>query len=759
MNEILEQDINNIIKSSIIEWNLLKGKTIYISGASGIIGQFLVTVLLEANKRLNLRLQVVASVRDIKKTKSKYGSRIYDKALKLYKNDVTKEIKYSGKADYIIHCASSTSSRFFVENPVETLNTAFIGTNNLIRFALKKNSRSIVYLSSMEVYGTVTSSGEITEKDLGSLDIMTSRSSYPMGKRASESLCFAYFQEYKVPVKIVRLAQIVNSCTEYTDPHLYAHIARSIIERRDLVLNTSGNTIQSFCYITDAITAILSVMLKGADGEAYNVSSSSIKIKDLVSDLCKKYGISLKFDINNTNLYPAETNLTLSTEKLEQLGWKASVSPAQMWSNLISGFYMNINQSNKHKSFNINGIFSIKNNEYGYKIITIAGIKIKINLLKLFNKTYNRLPISASKIVFSNFNGKGYGCNPKYIAEEIIKRGYPYDLVWLVDNVSKEIKNFPPEIRLVKRNSRQALKELSTAKIWIDNYRKHIFYNKGLRKKSGQYYIQTWHGSLGIKKLDADVKYLNNACNQAWVEKAKYGSSCIDYLITNSKWEDDVLAKALWYKKEKKQFGHPRNDLFFQDNKDILKKIRGYYGIKGNKKIVLYVPTFRDDCRIDCYCLDYTRVIAALTKRFGGEWVFIVKFHPRASNYAKYLIASNENVINGTEYTDIQELLVSADAVVTDYSSCIFDFMLSYRPGFIFAIDKEIYDRGLYYPLESAPFPTSCNNDELTNNILNFDEEQYKIKINRFLREKGCIEDGHAAERTADLVERLMADN
>lgn len=760
-SKIVDQDIENVYKNSFIDWNLLKNKTIFITGANGSIGQFLVYVLLYANEKLKLNLTVIASVRNIKNAKINFHSKLHSKALKIYQNDVLDEIKYKGKVEYIIHCANGTQSHYFIEHPVDTFNVAVFGTDNILKFALKKKCQSIVYLSSMEVYGTVTSEGKLSEKDLGEIDIQAARSSYPMGKRAAEILCFSYAYEYNLPVKIARLAQVVNPNINYNDSHLYAYLARCIVEKNDIVLNTSGNTLRSFCYITDAINAILLLLLKGENGNAYNVSAASARIKELAADLAEKYGVSLKFDINNTKIYPKETMLDLNTEKLEQLGWRPLISSENMWSNLISCFYMKTNRTSKYIFSDFqHEIFSIKNKS-GYKVISICGIKIKINLSKLFEKIYKKLPIIPNKIVFSNFNGKGYGCNPKYIAQEILKRKNPYDLVWLVENVSKEkeLNNFPAGIRLVKRNSKQALKELASAKIWIDNHRKNIFFAKGLQKKKGQYYIQTWHGSLGIKKLDADVKYLNDEENKEWVENAKYGSSCIDFLITNSQFEDEIMSKALWYNNEKKQFGHPRNDIFFQDVNDIVKKVKNFYGIKSDKKILLYAPSFRDDYRIDCYGLDYEKVLEAMVEKFGGDWVCIAKFHPRAGMHAKYLISDNANVINGTDYPDIQELLAGADIAITDYSSCIFDFMLSGKPGFIFAVDKKIYDtaRGLYYPLEETPFPLAENNSQLINNILNFDNEKYQEKVKIFLQDKGCIEDGHASERVVDLIEELMS--
>lgn len=404
-------------------------------------------------------------------------------------------------------------------------------------------------------------------------------------------------------------------------------------------------------------------------------------------------------------------------------------------------------------------IFSITNNGTD-KVVTILGFPVKFDQSKYYREICKNLEIKKNKIVFCNFNGNSYGCNPKYIAEEIIKRNLPYDIVWLVKNVNKEEKcgNFPSNIRLVGYSYKKAFEELASAKIWVDNQRKNYFIKKGLRKKEGQYYIQTWHGSLGIKKLDADVKAFTGELKQDWVNRSKFDSSMMDFLITNSKFENNTLKKALWFENEIKEFGHPRNDIFFKDSLDIKRKIFDFYNILENKKILLYVPSFRDNEDINCYNIDYNKILKEMELKFGGEWICISRLHPRAKKFDKDLIPINEKIIDGTFYPDIQELLVAADAAITDYSSCIFDFMLGRKPGFIFATDIEDFntERGFYYPLESTPFPVAINNEQLADNILNFDNDKYQKDIDNFLADKGCMEDGHASERVVDLIEKIM---
>lgn len=405
-------------------------------------------------------------------------------------------------------------------------------------------------------------------------------------------------------------------------------------------------------------------------------------------------------------------------------------------------------------------IFSITNSGTD-KLIMFLGIPIRIDQTKHYREICDSMPVDNNKIVFSNFNGNGYGCNPKYIAEEIIKQNLPYDLVWIVKNVKKELENniFPEKIRLVGYNTKTALEELASAKLWIDNQRKNYFIKKGLTKKKNQYYIQTWHGSFGIKKLDADVEAFNNELKQDWVERVKFDSSMADYLLTNSEFENQIFRRALWFENELKEYGHPRNDIFYKNVDIYKKKIREYFNISADKKILLYVPSFRDNSDdITCYGLDYDVVLNALTKKFGADWVCISRLHPRAKKFHKDLIATNEKVLDGTLYPDIQELLVSADVAITDYSSCIFDFLLTKNPGFIFATDIHKFnnDRGFYYPLEETPFSIAENNEQLVKNIEKFDLSEYQNNVNKFLEGKGSIEDGHASERVVELVKQIM---
>lgn len=361
-------------------------------------------------------------------------------------------------------------------------------------------------------------------------------------------------------------------------------------------------------------------------------------------------------------------------------------------------------------------------------------------------------PIQPNKIVFDNYMGKGYGCNPKYVAEKLMEK-YPgrFELVWIASKQYAETGDLPDGVRVVNYASQEALREYATAKVWVSNYHKVSFAKKGLYKRKGQYFIQMWHGSLGIKKIENDVSGLT--ADKVWLKMAKRSSGMVDYWISNSSFESDIYRRAFWNADNILLYGHPRNDVLFRDTKGIANKVRARLKI-GAKKILLYAPTFREDYRLDCYRIDYEALQQALHVRFGGEWAILVRLHPRVLKYAGRVIPELSYVFDATLYADIQELLAAADCMITDYSSCIFDFMLTKRPAFIYAADIREFDneRGFYYPLESTPFPIAADNIQLAENIEIFNEDEYASRVDAFLEEKGCMEDGHASERVVQLI-------
>ena len=372
----------------------------------------------------------------------------------------------------------------------------------------------------------------------------------------------------------------------------------------------------------------------------------------------------------------------------------------------------------------------------------------------IVNSDYDNIPIDNNKILVSTFNG-AFTCNPKYIVKELLKRKTKYKIVWVVNtDILRYIKDFPENIDLVMIDTPDYYKELMSAKLLIKNDRRLKDIKKGFHKRKEQIYIQTFHGSLGIKKSGID----RDDQGKKAMEICEIEAKTIDYLTSNGKYTTEFFKRMFWNNGKIAETGHPRNDIFFKDNTEIKEKIYKKYNIPLNKKLVMYAPTFREDYDISVYTLDFDNMIKAFEKKFGGEWAALVRLHPRLLNYRDKFQVDNSLVYDVTAYSDIQELMAVSEAVITDYSSCIYDFMLTRKPGFIYAVDIDKYNngRGFYYPLTSTPFPVASNNEEMEKNILNFNFLSYKQKVEDFLKEKGCIDDGHASERVVDLIYKLL---
>ena len=342
-NRIMQEDIERASSTDIIGWDKLKGSTVLVTGATGLIGGQLVMTLLNANAEKGLGLKVIAAVRNREKAEKLFKYADKD-AIEYLVQDVTAPYSYEGGIDYIIHGASITSSKAFVETPVETIFTALDGTKNLLELARDKQVKGMVYLSSLEVYGVVDMSLEsVDEKTFGTIDPMSVRSSYSEGKRMVETLCSSYAHEYGVPVKVARLCQSMGAGVGYNDGRVFAQFARAIIEGTDIVLMTDGSTERNYCYISDAVTGILTVLLKGETAEAYNVANKDtlISIRDMAQMLIDNYpesGTKLVFNIaeDPTKLgYNPKVKMNLATAKAEALGWKAQVGLSEMFDRLI----------------------------------------------------------------------------------------------------------------------------------------------------------------------------------------------------------------------------------------------------------------------------------------------------------------------------------------------------------------------------------------------------------------------------------------
>lgn len=327
MNKYIEEDVNNITKQ--FDMSVFDNKTVLVTGATGLLGSLCVRSLLASG----YNTKVLALVRNKDKADKMFGQ---NNNLTFLVQDIQDEINTTQKADYIIHTASTTVSKDFVERPVETSMIALKGTTNVLEYARKTKPTGVIYLSSLEVYGIPTRE-DVTEKDYGYIDILNPRGSYSESKRMVENLCISYGVEYNVPVKIARLTQTFGAGVTKNDNRVFAQFAKSVINKKDIVLHTEGFTKRCYCYTTDAITAIYTILTKGENLAAYNVANKNayVTIYGMAQSLVNE-NTNVVYDIDNKNRgYNPEMQIFLDTRKLEDLGWSAKVSLSEMFDRLI----------------------------------------------------------------------------------------------------------------------------------------------------------------------------------------------------------------------------------------------------------------------------------------------------------------------------------------------------------------------------------------------------------------------------------------
>lgn len=327
-NKIVKQDLEYINSCDFIPWEKLRNKTVFITGTTGLIGQNLVNGLLYVNIKRNLNIKIIGLVRDLNKANDKFKSQLSDtKALEFVVGDV-RNFKYSkGKIDYIVHGASITSSKDYVERAKEVKSISIEGTKYLLDLAKEKNSSSFVYLSSMEVYGYPKKGHICKENESWNFDLNNPRNSYPLAKLECEKMCKEYYKKYGISTKVARLAQTFGPGTDLSDERVYAQFARCVKENKNIVLNTKGETERTYIYVIDTITAILTLLLNGDGGEIYNVASEKMycsiyEVAKFIAEKIAENRIKVVVKEKTNTIYLETSYLQLCSEKLKKLNWK-----------------------------------------------------------------------------------------------------------------------------------------------------------------------------------------------------------------------------------------------------------------------------------------------------------------------------------------------------------------------------------------------------------------------------------------------------
>ncbi|MDO4223937.1 MAG: NAD(P)-dependent oxidoreductase, partial [Acinetobacter sp.] len=340
MHTLIQQDLEQLAQREQVLLQQLQNKTVFVTGATGLIGSQIVFLFLILNRLYHLNINILALVRNADKARALFGQE--HSQLQFIQGDILQIPTITQPIDYIIHGASVTSSLDFVTKPVDTIAVALQGTTSILELAKQKHIQSMVYLSSLEVYGVVNQK-DIYEQDFGYIDFTNVRSSYSEGKRMAECLSISYAQQYQVPVKIARLGQTFGAGVDYQDNRVFAQFARAVIEKKNIVLHTTGETERNYCYTSDAISAILYILLKGENAQAYNVANEATMISiremaELAASLDDTQTTKVVIDIQDAQSlgYNPVVKIKLKTTKLEQLGWQATTDLKTMLSRLIA---------------------------------------------------------------------------------------------------------------------------------------------------------------------------------------------------------------------------------------------------------------------------------------------------------------------------------------------------------------------------------------------------------------------------------------
>ncbi len=370
--------------------------------------------------------------------------------------------------------------------------------------------------------------------------------------------------------------------------------------------------------------------------------------------------------------------------------------------------------------------------------------KIKRNFLW---QVFSFLPKNPRKAVCQSYYGTGYSDSPKAVAEELKARGW--HVYWTVKD-EKSAGSLPDGITPLRLDSAGAIYHLCTAGAWVDNSRKWAY----TQKRGNQLYVQTWHG-FPLKRIEGDA---GDALPPDYIKAAKKDSRLADLFLSDSKFLTDIYRRAFWYDGEVLECGFPRNDILAQSHPEIVEKVRAALKIPTGKQLLLYAPTFRKDQELSVYDVDCSRCVKALGERFGGEWLVLAKLHPNIADKAEKLSLDPRYVLNASQYPDIQELYLASDALLTDYSSVMFDYLNTGKPCFLYVNDLAAYkkDRNFTFDLEKLPFPRAETNEELEQAVLTFNMEDYQKRRRAFREEFGFAKNGTAAKQTADWLEQHM---
>ncbi len=478
--------------------------------------------------------------------------------------------------------------------------------------------------------------------------------------------------------------------------------------------------------------------------------------RDIIDFYGEKVNIDFLIDNNPENCKKTYRGIpVIMPEKVKEMGDSTILISSTL-------YYKDIEKQLKEMGIKNYFVFAhIEQNRLWARIVT-PFLKLRQYLLEGgWCYLFRIFPINKNKIVVLRHGGLGLGCHQKYVVEELLRKNPKLKVVWIVKDMNEK---FPDNIKKVRFSAMRRAYHFATAKVWLND----VVLTKTLKKRKGQYYINTTHGvGISLKKFGFDApKFVSRESRENMIHNAQV----VDMYLAGSQFIVDVYKTAFGIENKSWICGSPRVDILINQEDTVARKVNERLGIPADAKVILYAPTFRQDAmkasvaakassNIDQYQLvDFTKLRTVLEKKYGGEWYILLRFHPMARD-ACTKHKHEEGVINATWYDDPQELLARADALITDYSSIMFDMMYSMKDIYVYAPDYEEYvknERELYFDISELPFSVSKTMEELEQHIYQMDSDKQKAEYQKFMDKFGVFEDGNASERVAEHIINII---
>lgn len=326
---LYKEDLRKIASAPFLPWSVLQESTLFISGATGMIGSCLIDTIMHMNQEKGLNCKVFALSRNQPKARSRFAEWSDSSLLHIVEGDVNGAIPFpeGEKCDFVLHLASNTHPVAYATDPIGTITANIIGTKNLLDLAVHCHACRFLFASSNEIYGENRGDCELFDESyLGYIDCNTLRAGYPESKRCGEALCQAYRKQKNLDVVIARLTRSFGPTLQSSDTKAMSQFLRNGLHGEDIILKSEGNQYYSYTYTADAVTGLLTVLLKGVDGNAYNIADTTcdIRLKDLANMIALASGTHVVFDLPDaieSAGFSKATKARLDGEKLRGLGW------------------------------------------------------------------------------------------------------------------------------------------------------------------------------------------------------------------------------------------------------------------------------------------------------------------------------------------------------------------------------------------------------------------------------------------------------